>query len=170
VTRAELENKMAVLLGGRAAEQIVFDEVSTGAADDLARVTDIAGAMVLRYGMSEALVAAERRRRLPTAPEKSLSERRSQWLPDPCPSSRGQLDCAVACDQRTFMWLQQLDGKPSEAAIRAAGSDHAVVSAIASGQRIRFDLGDDRRGRTLAVDVEPFAAPGHSICRDIVIG
>jgi hypothetical protein len=68
------------------------------------------------------------------------------------------------------MWLQQLDGKPSEAAIRtAAGSDDAVVSAIASGQQIRFDLGDDRRGRTLAVDVEPFSAPGHSICRDIVI-
>jgi cell division protease FtsH len=55
MTRAELENKMAALLGGRAAEQLVFSEVSTGAADDLARVTDIARAMVLRYGMSEAL-------------------------------------------------------------------------------------------------------------------
>jgi len=55
MTRAELENKMAGLLGGRAAEQLVFREISTGAADDLARVTDIARAMVLRYGMSEAL-------------------------------------------------------------------------------------------------------------------
>jgi cell division protease FtsH len=55
MTRAELENKMAVLLGGRAAEHVVFGEISTGAADDLARVTDIASAMVLRYGMSEAL-------------------------------------------------------------------------------------------------------------------
>jgi cell division protease FtsH len=55
MTRAELENKMAGLLGGRAAEQMVFREISTGAADDLARVTDIARAMVLRYGMSEAL-------------------------------------------------------------------------------------------------------------------
>lgn len=53
--RAELENKMAVLLGGRAAEQVVFNEISTGAADDLARATDLARAMVLRYGMSEAL-------------------------------------------------------------------------------------------------------------------
>jgi cell division protease FtsH len=43
------------LLGGRAAERLVFREVSTGAADDLAKVTDIARAMVLRYGMSEAL-------------------------------------------------------------------------------------------------------------------
>ena len=55
MTRAELENKMAGLLGGRASEQLVFHEISTGAADDLARATDIARAMVLRYGMSEAL-------------------------------------------------------------------------------------------------------------------
>ncbi|MEK7301531.1 MAG: ATP-dependent zinc metalloprotease FtsH, partial [Pseudomonadota bacterium] len=55
MTRVELQNKMAVLLGGRAAEQVVFSEISTGAADDLVRATDIARAMVLRYGMSEAL-------------------------------------------------------------------------------------------------------------------
>ena len=55
MTREELENKMAVLLGGRAAELIVFGHLSTGAADDLARVTDIARAMVTRYGMSEKL-------------------------------------------------------------------------------------------------------------------
>jgi cell division protease FtsH len=55
MTRVELEHKMAVLLGGRAAEHVVFDEISTGAADDLARVTDIARAMVLRYGMSAEL-------------------------------------------------------------------------------------------------------------------
>lgn len=55
MTRTELENKMAGLLGGRASEQLVFGEISTGAADDLARATDIARAMVLRYGMSDAL-------------------------------------------------------------------------------------------------------------------
>lgn len=64
MTRVELENKMAVLLGGRAAEQVVFNEVSTGASDDLMRATDIARAMVLRYGMSDALghVAYDRER------------------------------------------------------------------------------------------------------------
>jgi cell division protease FtsH len=55
MTRAELEDKMAGLLGGRASEQLVFGEISTGAADDIARATDIARAMVLRYGMTEAL-------------------------------------------------------------------------------------------------------------------
>ena len=55
MTREELENEMAVSLGGRAAELIVFGHLSTGAADDLRRVTDIARSMVTRYGMSEKL-------------------------------------------------------------------------------------------------------------------
>src|SRR5690606_26784285 len=65
MTRGELENKMAVLLGGRAAEHIVFGHLSTGAADDLIKVTDIARAIVTRYGMSERLghVALEKDRR-----------------------------------------------------------------------------------------------------------
>ena len=55
MTRAELENKMAVLLGGRAAEQLVFGEVSTGAADDLQKVTSIARSIVMRFGMDAQL-------------------------------------------------------------------------------------------------------------------
>ncbi|MCK6453413.1 MAG: ATP-dependent zinc metalloprotease FtsH [Alphaproteobacteria bacterium] len=55
MTREELENKMVVLLGGRAAELTVYGHLSTGAADDLRRVTDIARSMVTRYGMSERL-------------------------------------------------------------------------------------------------------------------
>jgi cell division protease FtsH len=51
MTRAELENKMAVLLGGRAAEHLVFEHLSTGAADDLAKATDIAMTMITRYAM-----------------------------------------------------------------------------------------------------------------------
>jgi cell division protease FtsH len=46
---------MAVLLGGRAAEEVVFGHLSTGAADDLAKVTDIARGMVMRYGMVKSL-------------------------------------------------------------------------------------------------------------------
>ncbi|ABS28568.1 ATP-dependent zinc metalloprotease FtsH [Anaeromyxobacter sp. Fw109-5] len=55
MTREELESKMAVLLGGRAAEHVVFGHTSTGAADDLAKATDIARNMITRYGMGEAL-------------------------------------------------------------------------------------------------------------------
>jgi cell division protease FtsH len=55
MTRRELEDKMAVLLGGRAAEHIVFGELSTGAADDLVKVTDIARSIATKYGMTEEL-------------------------------------------------------------------------------------------------------------------
>jgi cell division protease FtsH len=55
MTREELVNKICVLLGGRAAEKLVFDEVSTGAADDLSKATDIARSMVERFGMDETL-------------------------------------------------------------------------------------------------------------------
>jgi cell division protease FtsH len=53
--REELEDKMTVLLGGRAAERIVFDHLSTGASDDIAKVTEIARSMVTRYGMDAGL-------------------------------------------------------------------------------------------------------------------
>ncbi|MEZ5829647.1 MAG: ATP-dependent zinc metalloprotease FtsH [Dongiaceae bacterium] len=55
MSREELENRMAVLLGGRAAERLIFGELSTGAADDLAKATDIARNMVTRFGMDEQL-------------------------------------------------------------------------------------------------------------------
>jgi cell division protease FtsH len=55
LTRAELLDRVAVLLGGRVAEEVVFDEISTGAQNDLSRVSDIARRMVLEYGMSESL-------------------------------------------------------------------------------------------------------------------
>ena len=71
MTREELENKLTVLLGGRAAEHLIFGHLSTGAADDLAKATDIARSMVTRYGMDERLghatYEAERHRFLETA-------------------------------------------------------------------------------------------------------
>ena len=53
MSKTELENKIATLLGGRAAEEIVFADISTGAHNDLSRATDIARSMVKEYGMSE---------------------------------------------------------------------------------------------------------------------
>ena len=54
-TRAELRDRIMVLLGGRAAEQIVLGDVSTGASNDLQRVTDICRRMIIDFGMSERL-------------------------------------------------------------------------------------------------------------------
>jgi len=53
LTQEELLGKIDVLLGGRAAEELVFGEISTGAANDISRVTDIARRMIAEYGMSE---------------------------------------------------------------------------------------------------------------------
>ncbi|MCL3882912.1 ATP-dependent zinc metalloprotease FtsH [Marivita sp. GX14005] len=82
MTEAELRDKIAVLMGGRAAEKLIFDHLSTGAADDLAKATDIARSMVARYGMDAGLgnvsYEAERTRfldnRAPSYIERSYSE------------------------------------------------------------------------------------------------
>jgi cell division protease FtsH len=64
MTRSELLDRLAVLLGGRVAEELVFNEISTGAQNDLQRATDIARSMVTEYGMSDrmGLVTYERSR------------------------------------------------------------------------------------------------------------
>ncbi|MEX2293988.1 MAG: ATP-dependent zinc metalloprotease FtsH [Acidimicrobiales bacterium] len=54
-TRSELEDSMAMLLGGRTAEELAFGEITTGASDDIERCTDIARGMVTQYGMSDKL-------------------------------------------------------------------------------------------------------------------
>jgi len=64
MTQSELENKIAVLLGGRIAEELIFGEASTGAQNDLVKATDIAKSMVKAYGMSDKLgrITLERER------------------------------------------------------------------------------------------------------------
>ncbi len=82
MTREELQNKMSVLLGGRAAELTIFGHLSTGAADDLRKVTDIARSMITRYGMSESLgsVAYDRDpRSFLTGPDLPLPTREPEY-------------------------------------------------------------------------------------------
>jgi cell division protease FtsH len=55
LSKQELDERMSVMLGGRAAELLVFNEVSTGASNDLERATEIARRMVTEFGMTEAL-------------------------------------------------------------------------------------------------------------------
>jgi cell division protease FtsH len=94
MSRAELENKMAVLLGGRAAEQIVFDQLSTGAADDLAKATEIAMTMVTRYAMVPELgnMTYELEQAGPLGPRRTYSEQTAR-----------EIDCAArAIVERSF--------------------------------------------------------------------
>jgi cell division protease FtsH len=55
LTKSELEDRIAVLLGGRVAEEVVYGEISTGAHNDLERATEMARLMIMQYGMSEKL-------------------------------------------------------------------------------------------------------------------
>jgi cell division protease FtsH len=87
MTRSELLDRLAVLLGGRVAEELVFGEISTGAQNDLQRATDIVRSMVAEYGMSErlGLVTYERQRGpmfLPESfsPSKTYSEEKAAQI------------------------------------------------------------------------------------------
>ena len=79
MTREELLNKICVMLGGRAAEKLIFGHLSTGAADDLVKATDVARSIVTRYGMEEKLgyVAYETERSpfLQPTPGQAVTER-----------------------------------------------------------------------------------------------
>jgi cell division protease FtsH len=65
LTRSEIEDRIAVLLGGRVAEELVYGEVSTGAHNDLERASELARLMVTKYGMSERLGLATYGERAP---------------------------------------------------------------------------------------------------------
>ncbi len=92
MTRAELENKLAVLLGGRAAEDLVYGHLSTGAADDLGKATDIARSMVTRFAM------------VPELGHATYGEEPASFLGNAVPGLQGrryseetarEIDCAV---------------------------------------------------------------------------
>ena len=53
MTKEEIENKIATFTGGRAAEEIIFGQITTGASNDIEQATKLARAMITRYGMSE---------------------------------------------------------------------------------------------------------------------
>jgi cell division protease FtsH len=89
MTRSELLDRLAVLLGGRVAEELVFQEISTGAQNDLQRASDIARSMVTEYGMSDRLgLVSYERPPQPTflpesfSPNKNFSEAKAAQIDD----------------------------------------------------------------------------------------
>jgi cell division protease FtsH len=78
MSKSELLNRIATLLGGRAAEEIVFEDISTGAHNDLARATDIARSMIKEYGMSakvgQVYFAREKRNQFLNIPMEGAAE------------------------------------------------------------------------------------------------
>lgn len=93
MAQSELENKIAVLLGGRIAEELIFGEASTGAQNDLLKATDIAKSMVKSYGMSEKLGT------ITLEPERQPQFMQVQGLPhekgDYSEETAREIDCEV---------------------------------------------------------------------------
>lgn len=129
MTREELENKMAVLLGGRAAESLVFGHLSTGAADDLVKVTDIARSMVMRYGMVEQLgnVAYEQERPL------FLGGPHTEAVRDYSEETAREIDCAV----------REIVKQAFEKALAILTARKAVLEKSAAALLQKETLGED---------------------------
>jgi cell division protease FtsH len=119
MSRGELTNKMTVLLGGRAAESIFFEDISTGASDDLAKATDIARSMVTRYGMNEevGLVSLESERSAFLESPRELATGRREFSEE----TAREVDCAVReLVQEAFERARDLLDHHRDAVVEAA--------------------------------------------------
>ncbi|GLR49828.1 ATP-dependent zinc metalloprotease FtsH [Shinella yambaruensis] len=122
ITASELKERMVVLLAGRAAEEVIYEEISTGAADDLSKATDVARQSVTRFGMSPALGPAV------------LEEERQQWLGD---GARLQpRDYAEATAREVDLAVR---GMLDEAAAAARDLLHARIDDLRAGARLLIE-------------------------------
>jgi cell division protease FtsH len=117
ITTSELTERMTALLAGRASEELVFGEVSTGAADDLAKATDIARESVTRFGMSANVGQAV------------LEPQRLRWLKDDQPGFAGR-DYSEATAREVDLAVRGMMDKAYEAA-----------KQILSSRRMELDAG-----------------------------
>ena len=143
MTRSELEDRIAVLLGGRVAEELVYGEVSTGAHNDLERATDLARLMVMKYGMSERVGLA------------TYGERVPQFLKG-VPGWGGERDfsedTARAIDAEVRELLERLQDRvrgilTSKKAALVAGAAELKQVETLEGERLRRVLAGDALDR-----------------------
>ena len=128
--RDDLGRQLAVLLGGRAAEEIALGEISTGAQNDLQRATDIARAMVTEWGMSDALGAVN-----------LAGERRGRFIDPGVPAQRGPYSEETA-RQIDYEVRRIVQGAHDEARRLLDGASRAARAGHAPAARTR---GDGRR-------------------------
>lgn len=120
LTRSELLDRLAVLVGGRCAEELIFHEVSTGAQDDLMKATDMARRMVAEYGMSERL-----------GPVSFEHKRRPLFLPEGLPTSREYAEeTARAIDQEVKGLLDEACEKARKILQRKQETLHRLAKIL----------------------------------------
>jgi cell division protease FtsH len=156
MTRADLLSQLAVLLGGRTAEEIALGEISTGAQNDLQRATDIARAMVTEFGMSDALGAIN-----------YDGNKRARFLDIPMPQERGMHgeDTARLIDAEIKRILTDAHAKARE--ILTSHRDKLEIVTrrlleveVMEGDELRSLLGLPRpSGRTGSIPLPPLDTP-----------
>jgi len=134
-TREELVDYMTVLLGGRAAEAVVFGAITTGAADDLSRVAEIAGAMVSEYAMGSGLAsqglgkeladASESTRRMRDSDKQALAEEAHRAAYALVEEHRGKLDDLA----RTLLSQEVLERGDIDRIMAGASAEHRSAAA-----------------------------------------
>jgi cell division protease FtsH len=151
-TREELLNQLAVWLGGRAAEELVFHEASTGAHNDLQHATDVARAMVAEYGMSDVL-----------GPVAVQSRRQSPFLALPGPEG---FDVAEETSREIDLEVKRLMTEASCTASRVLGEHRATLDAVVRLLLEREVVEGDEVRRLLAADTPHIdqnnRTPGHT--------
>jgi cell division protease FtsH len=149
-TRAELDARLLVLLGGYAAEQAVLGEISTGAENDLGEATRLASKMVAHYGMSEAL-----------GPVRYDVQEEHAFLGQRIATETGTSDATVHAIETE---ARKLLGRALAAATAAITAHRArlerLVAALLEHETLERDALDDLLGpRTRPADVVPIQAP-----------
>jgi cell division protease FtsH len=157
LSQSDLEHQLAVLLGGRAAESLVFGEVSTGAQNDLLRATDIARAMVTEFGMSEAV-----------GPVNHEGRRRSPFLETQMAPERGihAEETARVIDSEIKRIIDAADASARQILTERRGilddlSERLLVKEVIEGDEVRELLGlpaADPHEHGVPVPVEPVAS------------
>src|SRR5438034_480193 len=161
MTRTDLLSQLAVLLGGRTAEEIALEEISTGAQNDLQRATDIARAMVVEFGMSDTIGAIN-----------YDSNKRARFLDIPMPQERGLYaeETAEKIDAEIKRILTEAHDKARE--LLTKNRDHLervmrrlLDVEVMEGEELRRILGlpptSDAPGKTpVAVSARPATIAG----------
>jgi cell division protease FtsH len=140
-TKEELVDLMKVYLGGRAAEQVVFGRVTTGAANDLEKVTDLARAMVFEYGMSEIVhsrtmradnyALSEETKRLRDGEQARLTDHAFGEAVRLLTKHRAPLDrVAHALLEKETLVREELEGLLAETIVESRSSDFVGVSQV----------------------------------------
>jgi cell division protease FtsH len=153
MTRQDLHSQLAVLLGGRSAEEIAFGEISTGAQNDLQRATDIARAMVTEFGMSDALGAVNYN-----------GHKRGQFLETPFMQERGNYaeETALKIDMEVKRILTEAHDHARRILrdrrdVLDTLSERLLVKEVIEADELRAIMGPlpDRDANAIPADIPP---------------